>query len=241
MQTALWLVSLLTNVLLLTAFFIFVAKRGGLAYLSKKLQQVSHPDPNEDFSHVPFYVHRLSQFELLDIKPSDVVLLGDSLTNEGEWAEFLSASVKNRAISGDTTAGLLQRLEPIVQAKPHKVFLMIGINDIIRGVRIEQIVQNYTTILTRFRTDSPSTRVYVQSLLPVGDRRYCQKMRSTILEVNQILPTLAQQFDYQYIDLYPQFTNPQGGLDPQYSQDELHLNGKAYDRWRQLIQEFIVS
>uniref|UniRef100_A0A832M4D6 G-D-S-L family lipolytic protein n=1 Tax=Oscillatoriales cyanobacterium SpSt-402 TaxID=2282168 RepID=A0A832M4D6_9CYAN len=241
MQTVLWLVSLTTNVLLLTAFSIFVAKRGGLAYISKKLQLIGSADPYEDFSNVPFYVHRLNQFEFLDLKPSDTVLLGDSLTNEGEWAEFLSVSVKNRAISGDTTAGLLQRLEPIVQSTPHKVFLMIGINDIIRGVSVDQLMQNYTTILTRFRTRSPSTQVYVQSLLPVGDRRYSQEMRLTILAVNQALPALAAQLAYPYIDLYPQFTNHQGSLDPQYSQDELHLNGKAYDRWRQLIQEFVVS
>lgn len=241
MQVIFWLGSLSLNGLLIAAFLIFVAKRGGWAYLSKKFQSIRNPTPYEDFSHNPFYTHRLNQFEFLAIKPGDIVFLGDSLTNEGEWSELLSISIKNRAISGDTTAGLLQRLDAILQATPHKVFLMIGINDLIRGVSVEQLVQNYATLLTRFHTQSPSTQVYIQSLLPLGDRCYRQELQANVLAVNQQLFALAETFSCTYINLFPHFTNQLGSLDSQYSQDDLHLNGIAYDRWRQLIREFVVS
>ncbi|MBF2025830.1 MAG: G-D-S-L family lipolytic protein [Oscillatoriales cyanobacterium C42_A2020_001] len=241
MQSILWLVSFGLNGLFITAFSIFVARRGGWTYLGRKLQLIRSSDPYEDFSNVPFYVHRLNQFAYLTIKPTDIVFLGDSLTNEAEWSELLSISIKNRAISGDTTAGLLQRLDSITQSTPHKVFLMIGINDLIRDISVEQLIQNYTTILTRFRAQSSLTQLYIQSLLPVGDRRYSPELRANILAVNQQLPTLAVAFSCIYIDLFPHFANQHGSLDSQYSQDELHLNGIAYDQWRQLIQEFVVS
>ncbi|WP_317110333.1 hypothetical protein [Chroococcidiopsis sp. SAG 2025] len=62
--------------------------------------------------------------------------MGDSLTDECEWSELLeNPHIKNRGISGDTTMGVLNRLEDIVSSQPAKIFIMIGINNFIHYQR----------------------------------------------------------------------------------------------------------
>ena len=60
-----------------------------------------------------------------------IIFLGDSLT---EWFElgkyFPGLAIINEGIAGDTTYGVLQRLEAIIKKPAKKIFLMIGINDI---------------------------------------------------------------------------------------------------------------
>src|SRR5690606_2386392 len=71
----------------------------------------------------------------------DVAMVGDSITDHGEWTEmFPGENVVNRGISGDTTGGLLQRLDTIAA---EQVFVLIGINDILLGIDQDEIVANY--------------------------------------------------------------------------------------------------
>ncbi|MGA7934867.1 MAG: GDSL-type esterase/lipase family protein [Kovacikia sp.] len=219
-----------------------VAKRGGLSYvtnvIARRLKKTSDVAPY----HSPFYFHRLTQFEYLPLRSFDIVFLGDSLTNEAEWSElFQDSKIKNRGISGDTTEGILKRLHPILNSKPQKVFLMIGINDIKAGVPVAEIIQNYAEILTTIQHQVPATKVFIESLLPLSSKLFGERTNQTVIQVNEQLKQLAEKFSYPYIDLYSQFLSATGELDPHYSLDGLHLNGPAYDRWRQLIKEYVLS
>ena len=82
-----------------------------------------------------YWIQRATLFESLPASEDDIVMLGNSITDGGEWAELLGdAHVKNRGISGDTTDGVLERLGTITRGRPAKVFLLIGINDFSKGV-----------------------------------------------------------------------------------------------------------
>ena len=49
-----------------------------------------------------FYYQRATLFEELPVTSSDIIFLGNSITNGAEWAElFKNKHVKNRGISGD--------------------------------------------------------------------------------------------------------------------------------------------
>src|SRR5919199_5722857 len=55
---------------------------------------------------------------------ADIVMLGDSLTEEGNWTEVLPGwRVINRGIGGDTSAGVLKRLSEVIRRNPQVVFL----------------------------------------------------------------------------------------------------------------------
>lgn len=61
----------------------------------------------------------------------DIVFLGDSQTNGCEWHELLGMkNVKNRGISSDVIQGFIDRVDPIVEGQPAKVFILGGVNDI---------------------------------------------------------------------------------------------------------------
>jgi hypothetical protein len=92
-----------------------------------------------------YYHQRVSMFKKLPMTQGDIIFLGNSITEGGSWGElFGDEKVKNRGISGDFTVGVMQRMDEIVQRKPSKVFLMIGINDLSRNISPDSIVKNIT-------------------------------------------------------------------------------------------------
>ena len=101
----------------------------------------------QEQKHSTFYYQRATLFEVLPTSKSDIVFLGNSITNGGEWAELLgNPHAKNRGISGDTTQGVLDRLSTVIKGKPAKIFLLIGTNDFARGKSMDEIVKNVEKI-----------------------------------------------------------------------------------------------
>ena len=78
--------------------------------------------------HTTFYDQRATLFEVLPTSKKDIIFLGNSITNGGEWTELLgNPHAKNRGISGDRTDGVLDRLHVITKGKPAKIFLLIAL------------------------------------------------------------------------------------------------------------------
>jgi hypothetical protein len=121
-------------------------------------------------NHSTFYYQRVSLFEKLPVSNEDIIFLGNSITNGGEWAELLNdIRIKNRGISGDVCQGVLDRLNSIIDGEPSKIFLLIGINDLARGISSDSIVSGTEKIIDRIKLDSPNSLIYIQSILPVND------------------------------------------------------------------------
>ncbi len=192
-----------------------------------------------------YYYQRSTLFEVLPVTSQDIIFLGDSITDGCEWNELLgNPHVKNRGSSGDTTMGVHDRLDAILPGHPAKIFLLIGINDLSRGIAADTVVENIRRILQRIRTESPATRVYVQSLLPVSDAFGLftghTARRRDIPAVNEAIGKLAPQEGATYVDLYSRFVDPQTGkMKLDYSNDGLHLLGKGYLCWREVLLPYI--
>ena len=103
-----------------------------LSLLSASAQEAYKPDV--------FYYQRSTLFDVLPVNPSDIIMLGNSLTNGGEWHELLGMpNVKNRGISSDVIDGVKMRLRPLVKGQPAKIFLMIGVNDISHDLTADSV------------------------------------------------------------------------------------------------------
>lgn len=243
MENILSFFSILLNLFFLCLVWLFIQKRGGISYIKGLWSRFQSQDSPTASYHFPYYYHRASQLQQLSIASTDIVMLGDSITDEGEWAELLAnPSVRNRGISGDTTDGLLDRLEPMLKAKPKVILLMIGINDLLNdGKQSEQIGENYKKILTQIQATTPDTTVFVQSVLPINDCIFGRSCDRKIIQVNQLIKSLAATFGHQYIDLFSSFANKNNQLDAQYTQDGVHLNGKAYQIWAQVILPYLAQ
>ena len=108
--------------------------------------EIKKEEPKEQVWKIqndPYYKHRKSQFEVLALNEKyKTIMLGDSITDEGQWDELLNNdTIENRGISGDTIDGVLDRLDTI-NKNIEKVFIMIGVNDIMRGKSVDEIYAN---------------------------------------------------------------------------------------------------
>lgn len=192
-----------------------------------------------------YYYQRVSLFETLPASPDDIVFLGNSITDGGEWSElFDNPKVKNRGISGDVTWGVYDRLESVLKNAPSKIFLMIGINDVAKGVPADSIVFRTGLIVRKIKEESPHTHIYVQSVLPVNDHYKLfigHTLRwAMVAEINEGLKQLAEKESVTYVDLYTHFTEEGSGkMDVSYTNDGLHLMGKGYWKWVEIIKPYI--
>jgi lysophospholipase L1-like esterase len=194
--------------------------------------QASDREPPHRQSYREF---RRDVFTLSRLDRAAIVMLGDSITEAAPWDEITSCrSIANRGVGGDTTAGVLGRLDGVLKLRPRAVFLMIGVNDITLGVARDQTLANYRGILDRLNAANLHTSVaYV---LPVA-RSYAKwRNNAAIASLNEAIDGLiAGRPGTSAVDLRPLVRNGDGYLREDLSYDGLHLNAKGYAIWRDAI------
>jgi lysophospholipase L1-like esterase len=196
--------------------------------------------------HSLYWQQRVDHFRALPDTPGEIIFLGDSITDGCNWSELFSRiQIKNRGISGDTTQGVLDRLDEVLSSRPAKIFLMIGINDLGRGLSETAILANIKSLLKDIRQKSPETEVFIQSVLPVNDRfsvfpSYMDKT-ARVLSVNKVLRRMAEDYGFRYIDLFSALSDGNNRLSDKYTNDGLHLNGAGYACWKKTIEKLIGS
>lgn len=192
-----------------------------------------------------YYYQRATLFEQLPITSKDIVFVGNSITDGGEWCElFDSKHVKNRGISGDVAMGVYDRLDPIVKGKPKKVFLLIGINDVSAGRSPEEIMKGIEMIASKIKKESPKTKLYIQSILPVNkDLNMFHGHTSkgdVVIATNELIRTFCQKNGLTFVDLYAQMKNDgDEKMNPLYTNDGLHLLGPGYIKWKEIIMPYV--
>jgi lysophospholipase L1-like esterase len=151
----------------------------------------------------------------------------------------------NQAISGESSAGLLKRLDLFAQTRPTTIFVMIGINDLLRGSSDETILANQAQIIRDLTVAHPKAQIVVQSILPhaanskwEGRDRLLAIPNQRIQTLNEQLEEMAQQSGIYFLDLYPLFANSEGDLRPELSTDGLHLSFQGYKTWSIALQVY---
>lgn len=193
------------------------------------------------------YYKRFLQFmDEPAIGNKDIVMLGNSLTeNGGDWAARLSnKNVRNRGIIGDEVMGVYDRLHQILPGHPAKLFLLIGVNDVSHDLTTDTIVGMIRVTVERIRKESPDTKLYLQSLLPINESfgRYKRLAGKTnmIPEINKQLEELAKEKGLTYINLFPLFTEKGSNvLRAELTTDGLHLKEEGYKIWVKAIRKKI--
>ncbi|MGB3616199.1 MAG: GDSL-type esterase/lipase family protein [Elainellaceae cyanobacterium] len=173
------------------------------------------------------------------------VLLGDSISlwfppkllpSDRSWL--------NQGISGEISSGLLKRLDLIDETDPETILVMIGINDLIQDVGTATLLANYRLILENLQESHPRSDLVVQSILPhaggaatwEGKARLLEIPNDDIRDINRDLEAIAEDYDAQYLDLYPIFADADGNLRPELTTDGLHLNDSGYLVWSTALQ-----
>ncbi len=186
------------------------------------------------------YNTRLASFERETISKGRTIFVGDDLIEMGMWKNLVKdTTVVNRGIAGDLTFGVTSRATEISRRRPAKIFLEVGVNDIIRHVPDEVVIENIFSIASRLR--SASTTVYVQSILPINESAPAfpgsKEMDEHITTINNQLQKYSERLHFTYVDLYSGFVDSQGHLDLKYTSDGIHLNVQGYARWVELLKK----
>lgn len=172
-----------------------------------------------------------------------VVLIGDSLTeiyNTGDFfTEFTRTGGKwvyNRGISGDTSDRMAQRLyDNALVIAPSVLVMLIGTNDVARGIPAAEIAANIADCIDQTHTRSPQTKIVLQAVYPVNHdmskaarSMVGSRSNAAIAELNDLLRTLATQQNVTFLDLTKDLSDADGNLNAEYCYDGLHLNAIGF-------------
>lgn len=202
---------------------------GPMDYPESKLRIGTHTAFARDH-----YPTRIEEFARTPLGCGDIVMLGDSLTERHDWNGSLKAHaiVRNRGIAGDTTDGVLVRLDEIIAAQPRAVFIMIGTNDLWSANSARRAVGNIEKIIATVKGGSPRTRIFVQTVLPIRSE---PERNIKVLDINAKLREVASSQGAVLIDTYSMAVDGNGLLKAEFTDDGVHLTAAGYAAWVALL------
>jgi len=223
--------SLIANVFFLFAIVYGVQRLGGVQYAWYRLRH----------SEAGLYEHRKQLFEQMPVAPGAIIFLGDSQTEQCEWREWLqwdsNLAVLNRGITADHTAGIQARLPEVLRHRPSKIYLMVGINDLLFGGSPAETARRYRALVQTIRRESPATILVIQTLPPVNNTLKKMSVSNTeIQSLNTELIALAHEYALPLVDLYVPLCDYAGNLSKKFTEDGLHLNAEGYRVWKQAVK-----
>jgi lysophospholipase L1-like esterase len=173
-----------------------------------------------------------------------VIIIGDSMVAYLNLNQYGLKDVINQGIAGDTTPGVIKRLDMVTRLKPSIVILNIGSNDIVLTelsyletvdhiIKIKEDIESKTYAL-----------VYVMNLTPVlrdheitNATYVSHRTNKDILKINNELKKRLHKEDH--INIFDKLIDSDGNLDTRYTTDGIHLNHLGYEIYTHLIHEII--
>ncbi|WP_373497881.1 GDSL-type esterase/lipase family protein [Desulfococcus sp.] len=235
------------NLLAVVGAVAIINKKGGMTWVCRKIDQEIRSQEDEtkrlrqlERKKVNHQQLRASIFEQLPISPDDTVFLGDSMLSYGEWHEFFDDNkVKNRAINGDDTHNLLERLPQIIAGKPRHVVILCGINNFHKCIPCKQTTEEFARIVATISSQSQGSDIWLLPIFPVNKALYQKYIlpsipgitmpdQTEVEETNRFLKNLAGDGRprVHFVDMHA-FLNHTGELSGEFTDDGLHLNGRG--------------
>jgi lysophospholipase L1-like esterase len=238
LQKTILIISIFFNLIFIT----FVIKKIYDIYFSNSL---SHQIVLDDKDNIKYWLNRNQLFEVLPKDTNSIIFIGNSLTQNFELAElFNNTKLKNRGINGDLVEGVINRLGPIIESKPKKIFIEIGVNDLGIGIHRHRVIRNYKKLIDILLNNCKSTKIYINSLFPVEVGRkihptFCnESVKNDIIKINEDLYEYAKEKKITFIDTHKKF-ELNGQLNPKYSVDGIHLTGEGYLLWSDILRPYV--
>lgn len=195
---------------------------------------------------------RVDWFKTLNkyVQKDTTVLVGDSLTNEFLVTEMLpNKNICNRGIGGDTSEGVLKRMsESIFDLNPKQMFLLIGANDIqLTELSNDEIVSNINTICRQAKEYREDMIINCVSVAPVCETVLAHVDKETvgkranerIREINKLIKKVAENNNYNYINLYDFLADENGSLRGEYTREGLHFSQLAYEKITEELRKLV--
>jgi lysophospholipase L1-like esterase len=173
-----------------------------------------------------------------------VVFLGDSITQgwkEGLPLAFSGVKVANRGIDGDTTRGVLLRLDADVLAiAPAAVVILIGTNDLEEGATPEMAVGNLRLLLASLKQHNPRMPILLCQVFPSSAT---MKRPAEQIKALNALYLAAVKNDPQVtpVDTWRLFADANGDAPAAEFPDLLHPNAAGYAKWAAALRPLFAT
>ena len=173
-----------------------------------------------------------------------IVFLGDSITQL--WGDDLGGSfpgmkVANRGISGDTTRGVLIRLdEDVLPLHPAAVVLLIGTNDLEEKADPETIAANLKLIIAALEKADPKMPIILCQVFPSSETKH--RPAEQIKRINQLYAAdVKGDPQVTLIETWPLFATAAGDAMPDEFPDLLHPNKAGYAKWAAALHPLLAT
>jgi lysophospholipase L1-like esterase len=173
-----------------------------------------------------------------------VVFLGDSITQGwggGLGAAFPGVKVANRGIDGDTTRGVLLRMnEDVLSLDPAAVVLLIGTNDLEEGATPDVIAGNLRLILAALEQHDPHMPIVLCQVFPSSASK---KRPSDQIKALNALYRAAVKNDARVtlLETWPLFADADGDAIAGEFPDLLHPNEAGYAKWAAALHPVLAT
>jgi acyl-CoA thioesterase-1 len=167
-------------------------------------------------------------------RPIKILFLGDSLTAgygvekeqaypalvEKELNKKYSVKVLNGGVSGSTTASGLSRLRWFLKAKPDILVLILGANDGLRGVKLDESKKNLEKIILKAKAEGLKIILAGMMLPPNYGKEYTEKFKKMYID-------LKEKYELPWI---PFILKDVAGLEEMNIEDGIHPNNKGHEK-----------
>lgn len=178
----------------------------------------------------------------------ELLLMGDSITDfwrneDGPFGGkpvldeyFGHWNIANFGIAGDTTQGVLYRLQNGEGEgfSPRAVMLMIGTNNTGRNNAAE-IAEGVGAVVLELENRFPDAKILLLGIFPRGEAG--DPVRDTIAEINTSISRLHDGDRVHYLDIGQVFLDEDGNIPTSIMSDRLHPGPDGYRLWAEAVRE----
>ena len=183
---------------------------------------------------------------------AELLFMGDSITDfwrndNGPFAgkpvfdkHFGRWKVANFGIAGDTTQGVLYRLQNGEGEgfSPRAAMLMIGTNNTTSHTAPE-IAEGIGAVVLELEKRFPKAKILLLAVFPRGTAN--DAVRRQIAEINQLISKLHDGKRVHYLDIGAKFLDADGNIPREVMVDALHPSAKGYEIWAEAVEETLAK
>lgn len=224
--------------LISVSVFILIAIACGLLYLF--LEYLPEKRKKEEMLRLAqeYYDQKLVLYaeenERYDDYEVDIAFIGDSLT-DGYDVEYYypEYKVENRGIGGDTTYGLLARLDvSVYQLKPKVIVMLIGANN------FDTMLDDYEQIIIGIKENLPETKLVICSLTSMSGEWGKNNHKAAFNNVK--VRAYAEKHGCPYVDLFTALLNFETNeIYDHYTTDGGHLTAAGYEVFTSCVKPVV--
>ena len=168
----------------------------------------------------------------------EILFLGHSLVEYFDWQRrFPGHRVRNFGVAGETTGGLLARVDGIAADCPgaDAVLVMTGTNDVL--MEDPSFTEVYLLLAEKLRESYPGVRIVLHAILPANP----EWVRPAVIRgANREIEQIARVTGTEFFDLTGRFLDDRGGVRLELLlEDGVHLSDEGYRAWSDALEKLL--